>query len=303
VNKKNKNHLIKVLGLVGAGLCLAIFAIRPSFPTPDKLFIFLFFIFLIFEQASEFIKRLAPFVVLILVYESFRGLADQLNKNVNYFLAPQFDKFIFGALPTITLQKYLWHGTLQWYDYLFYSAYLMHFILPFGLAILIWKYRERYYWRYLGTFLAVSFAAFIVFLLFPAAPPWMASQSHVIPHVTRISSNVWAAMGLNDFPSFYSKISPNSVAAVPSLHAAWAVLFSLFIFKLFGKALGFISMVYPALIIIGTVYMGEHYVFDALTGALLAGFAFWAINFEFFKWPKLKINTKSKVHRKVLKRA
>ena len=113
------------IGVVGSLLCLAVFIHRPSFPTPDKLFIFVLFIFMAYGQAWQLFKRLFPFVAVILTYESFRSVADKLNTHVDYNLAPQFDKFVFGNLPTIYLQNAWWQGHTSWYDYILYIPYLL----------------------------------------------------------------------------------------------------------------------------------------------------------------------------------
>jgi len=228
-----------------------------------------------YNQAIPMLKRLLPFVAILLVYESFRSIADHLNTHVNYSFMPHADKFIFGNLPVYSLQNWLWQGHTSWYDFVFYAPYLLHFVLPIFLALVIWKNRPQYYWRFVSTFLVVSYLGFITFLVFPAAPPWMASNAHIIAPIHRISSNVWFSLGLSDFPSFYSRISPNPVAAMPSLHAAWSTLFCLFVFKLFGKKWGMVSLIYPALIYVGTVYQGEHYAIDILAGIAYALFAYW----------------------------
>lgn len=223
-----------------------------------------------FNQALALLKHLVPFVGLLLLYESFRSVADRLNSHVNYSLAPHFDKFVFGGLPTKILQNWLWHGRVQWYDFIFYLAYMAHFILPMGLAILVWKTREKEYWRVITTYLTVAFAAFVTFFLFPAAPPWLAAQNHYIEPIRRVSSDVWAALGLHNFPSFYNHIAANPVAAVPSLHAAWATLLVLFVARLYGRRWAAVALIYPFLIFVGTVYQGEHYGFDVFCGVAYA---------------------------------
>jgi hypothetical protein len=267
---KNKISAPKLIGVAGIAACLAAYALRPSFPTPDKLFIFLLFVFMALGQAREMIKRLFPFVAIMLVYESFRSVADKLNTHVDYLLAPHADRLLFGKLPTVYLQDWLWRGRTSWYDYVLYIPYLLHFILPLGLAVAVWQTRERWYWRVVWTYLVVAFGAFLTFFLFPAAPPWLASQNHYIPHIERISSDVWAGLGIHDFPSVYNHIAPNAVAAIPSLHAAWAVLFVVFIYKIYGRRWAVLASIYPLLIFSGTIYEGEHYAFDVLAGTVYA---------------------------------
>jgi hypothetical protein len=272
---KSTKKIFRIVGVVGTIACAAIFIWRPSFPTPDKILIFLTFVFMAYSQAIPMLKRLLPFVAILLVYESFRSIADHLNTHVNYTFLPHADKFLFGNLPVYWLQSHLWRGHTSWYDFVFYTPYLLHFVLPILLALLIWKKRPGYYWRFVSTFLVVSYMGFVTFLLFPSAPPWMASNAHVIEPIHRISSNVWFSLGLSDFPSFYSRISPNPVAAMPSLHAAWSTLFCLFIFMLFGRKWGALSLAYPLLIYSGTVYQGEHYAIDIMAGIFYALAAYW----------------------------
>src|SRR3989344_362882 len=277
-------NIWRIIGIAGAILIIILFLREPSWPTPDKIIVFLTFIFMALGQAREMLKRLLPFVALLLVYESFRGLAHSLNTHVNYTWMINMDNKIFGPLPTAVLQNWLWHGRVQWDVFVFYIVYMMHFILPIALAILILKQRDKFYWQYVSTFVFLSFMGFLTYLLFPAAPPWMASDQGYIQPIVRISSQVWAALGIHDFPSLYNKIAPNPVAAVPSLHAAYATLLVIFTTKLFGKKWGLLACLYPVLIIIGTVYQGEHYAIDAILGIIYAFIAYFFITWVFTKY-------------------
>ncbi|HSX27810.1 MAG TPA: phosphatase PAP2 family protein [Patescibacteria group bacterium] len=289
----------RVVGLIGAVIFLVIFVHAPSFPTPDKLLVFATFVAMIFAQAKELLRRFVPFVALLLVYESFRGIVPHLNSHVNYSLLIHADKLLFwGHLPTTLLQNWLWQGHVSWYDFVFYLAYMLHFVLPFVLAIFIWKLKESSYWQFVTTYLVVSFMGFLTFLLFPAAPPWMASDRHIIEPIVRISSNVWFALGIHDFPSFYNKISPNPVAAVPSLHAAYSFLFALFITKLFKSKYRWLAWIYPLLIWVGTVYQGEHYAIDAIIGVLYAWISYLMVKRYFSQ--RLSKNDKMEINRSKL---
>lgn len=290
---KLKLTLSQWIGVIGTLISIIIFIREPSFPTPDKLLVFATFVCLIFRQTKEMLKRFVPFVGLLLVYESFRGIVPYLNSKVNFTWMPDVDRMLsFGQLPTIWLQDRLWNGQVQWYDFALYVPYMLHFVLPFVLAVVIWKIKEKEYWHYATAFLAVSFAGFVTFLLFPAAPPWMASDLGYIEPIERISSHVWALLGIHDFPSVYNNISPNPVAAVPSLHAAYATLFAIFAVVLFKTKWRFLALVYPACIYFGTVYQGEHYLIDEILGALYAAGAYFAAPYivQFFQktWKKLK---------------
>lgn len=266
-----KKHILPAIGVLGTLICIILYIREPSFPTPDKFLVFAVFVAMIFSESIELLKRFSPFVALILVYESFRGIADYLNKNVNFDFMIDADKLMFfGTLPTVKLQQWLWHGQLQWYDFALYLAYMMHFVFPLLLAVVIWKKFPAKYWNYMSAFVVLMFSGFLTYVLFPAAPPWMASDLGYIESIQRISSHVWYAFGITDFPSVYNRIAPNPVAAVPSLHAGFSVLFAMYVSGLFKSKWRYLSWLYPAMIIFGTVYMGEHYIIDAMIGALYA---------------------------------
>jgi hypothetical protein len=267
----------RVFGVAGTCLAVYLYIGAPSFPTPDKLLILSLFLGMIFGQAIELTKRLLPFVLLLAVYDFFRGFADYLNTNVNYMFMPIADKLLFfGTLPTKALQDVFWAGTVQWYDYFLYVMYMMHYVFPVLLAVVVWKKWPQHYWRMITAFVLVSFAGFATFALFPAAPPWMATQAGVIEPIRRVSTDIWYALGVQDFPSLYTQISPNAVAAVPSLHAAYATMICMFVFFLTKSRWRYISLIYPAAIYFGTVYMGEHYVIDEILGAAFGAAAFYA---------------------------
>lgn len=255
-----------------------------NFWTPDTLFIVLLAVFAVFGQARLFLLRFAPFILLLLAYDSFRGIADDLNKNIHFYEMIDIDRAMFGGnLPTTALQEWWWNGHLQWYDFYFYLLYTFHFLAPLLLAVLIWKVRKSLYWPFVVGLVSLSFMAFVTYVVFPAAPPWMASELGLIEPLHRISSDIWQAMGVTNFSAVYASLSPNQVAAVPSLHAAYPVLFVLFTSKLFGLGKTWWLWFYPLSVWLGIVYLGEHYVIDVILGLAYA-LAAYGGTMAYFKW-------------------
>ncbi len=297
---KISNSLIRAAGVIGAVFCLTVFIHEPSFPTPDKLFVFLLFVFMVFNETWDYVKRFLPFVTIILVYESFRSFADRLNTHVNYTFAPHVDKLLFGNLPTTYFQNWLWSGHVRWYDVVLYLPYMMFFIVPIGVAILIWKTKDEYYWRVVATYSVLFFSAYLTFLIFPAAPPWLAAQHHYIEPIVRTSTNVWNAMGIHNFPSVYNHITPNPVAAFPSLHAGVSTLFAIIIFSLYGWRWGLASLIYPVLLCFGVIYEGEHYATDVIAGIIYAFGAYYATPYllkglaRVWSWAKPRYSSSTK---------
>ncbi|GAC1391290.1 MAG: hypothetical protein NVSMB46_03200 [Candidatus Saccharimonadales bacterium] len=241
-----------------------------AFWTPDALFIILLIGFILWGQGKQFLLRFTPFILLLLSYDALRGFASIVNKHVHYTFMANFDRFIFGVLPTSWLQQQLYAGHLHWYDFYFYGLYMLHFIVPIIFAIILWKKRVGGYSRFIVGLLILSYGGFITYILYPAAPPWMSAQLGYIEHLHRISSDVWYGIGVHNFPSLYHHFAPNDVAAVPSLHAAYPTLVWLFSYRFFDKKYSIPLLLYPVSIWFGVIYLGEHYVFDVLLGIIYA---------------------------------
>ena len=97
MKKYIRSRSLQIVGGIGTLACVLIFVFQPSFPTPDKLLVFMTFVAMAFGRAKQLLVRFVPFVGLLLVYESFRGLAPYLNTHVNYLWMPSADRLIFGG--------------------------------------------------------------------------------------------------------------------------------------------------------------------------------------------------------------
>lgn len=239
--------------------------------SPDQFFAAAFLIVLILGRSKQFVIDWSIPIVLLLSYDYLRGLAPKLTQSVNIYPMINFDKFIFGNLPTNTLQASLYSGSnVAWYDYLGTILYMSHFIAPMLFGFIFWLKDRSLFRNYFLSLLLLSYLAFFTYIIFPAMPPWMAAQKGIIPEVFKVMDRVFATFATPvDLPSVYKFIGVNLVAAVPSLHAAYPLLTLLFLIKKF-KAWGLLVLPYLLGVWLSIVYMGEHYVFDIVAGVAYA---------------------------------
>ena len=94
-------------------------------------------------------------------------------------------------------------------------------------------------------------------------------QGYITEPFTRIAIDIWASLNVHNFSQIYSDISPNPVAAVPSLHSAFPLIIAMFLVKAFGLRRMWWVLLYPLSMWVGVVYLGEHYVFDVLAAVAL----------------------------------
>ena len=179
-------------------VALAIIIFKRSIWTPDTLFIVVIVIGFVFGQAKEFIYRFVPFLGILVVYDGFRNIADDLSKNVHYWEMINFDRMLGGGqIVSSHLQQWWWYGHVTWLEWYFYFLYTLHFLVPLIVGVFLWKLRPRLYWPFVWSIVGISFAAFVTYILFPAAPPWMAKElGYLTEPLHRISSDVWWAMGV-----------------------------------------------------------------------------------------------------------
>lgn len=267
-------------------LSVAILLLKRSIWTPDTLLLIVIILGVSFGRTRQFIVRFVPFLGLLVVYDSLRGLADDINTRVNYWPMIHVDTWLTsGVLPTVWLQSILWHGVVSWYDFYFYFLYTIHFVTPVVVGMILWRLRPHLYWPFVWSIVGVSFAAFVTYIIFPAAPPWLAKElGYITDPLTRISSDIWLAMGVENFSELYKNISPNAVAAVPSLHSAYPLIAAAFIIKGFGWRRMWWMVLYPVSMWLGVVYLGEHYVFDIFAAIVYVGLTILAVRFGFRRY-------------------
>jgi membrane-associated phospholipid phosphatase len=231
------------------------------------------------------IRDWLPFIAILIAYDALRGTAGRLG-SVHYLPQIQVDRFLFGGqIPTVTLQRWLWHGHVVWYDVIPWFIYMTHFFASPILAAVLWKVNRERFRRFVVLIVAVSFAGLATYALYPAAPPWMATQRHLIAPITRIIPAVWHWLPLHGAGSVVEGgyQYANNVAAVPSLHAAFSLLVAITLWPQRRRWLRPLVAIYPLAMAFSVIYTGEHYFSDVLLGWIYTAVLVLAVR-EFAAW-------------------
>lgn len=240
---------------------------------PDHIFLLVFSVIVIFELGSRFLLSFSKYFILLLSYEGMRGYADNVNHYINYSLPLSFDSFIGGGVtPTEILQSSLKFLAPD-IDIFCVFFYYLHFFAPFLFAVLLWIKRNHVYENYFAALIITAYLGLLTFIVFPVAPPWMASDAGYLD-INHIIISTGNELGMVSLPSIYHLFNANPVAAFPSLHFAFPVLLAYFALKAFGKW-GTLFLAYPLLMGFSLIYLGEHYVFDILGGFAYAVAGIW----------------------------
>jgi len=260
---------------------LAQAAMHGQLISPVGLLMFMIAAALWANRTGRFLRDWVPVLVGLIAYGLTVAAVPSFGLEVHYTTQIDADRILgFGTLPTTWLQGHLYHGTTGPLEAFSVAMYVSHFVAPLLLAFGIWAlWQGRGFGDLLFGLLTVSILATITFLLAPTAPPWLASEHGLIPEVHPIIRNALFDLDLNALALRKGDSSSyNVVAAVPSLHVAWPVICLLVIRKYRLPKPVFVAQIALTLgVVFAIVYTGEHYLVDAIIGALYAFVAWWLV--------------------------
>lgn len=234
---------------------------------------------------SRLLVDFLPVVVFLYAYDLLRGGADKLSTHVYTLPQLRVDEWLFGGtVPTIRLQDALWTaGHPHVWDYFAILVYLTYFVVPITVAAVLWYKAHDLFGRYVALWIGLSFAGLVTYALYPASPPWLASRQGFLPHLVRITPTLTRSLGVNLTRVMESQRYVNKVAAVPSLHAATALLITLFFWS-HTQRWRWLLALYPVAMGVALVYLGEHYASDVILGWIYAIVVFVVGNRLYDRW-------------------
>jgi PAP2 superfamily len=227
------------------------------------------------------------FVAMWVLYDESRGIADRVGMPIQVESVRNIDRVIFlGTDPTVWLQRHFYENdTVRWYDVVGSVVYYSHFIVPPVVIATLYVANRKQWTRYMCRFATVLFIACTMFVLLPTAPPWMAAGGRnavgldldVLPELARPTGNGWRHIGLGAFVKAWDtgRDWANQVAAMPSLHSAFALFVVVFFFPWVRDwRLRCLMLLYPLTMALALMYFAEHYFADALAGWAVVGVSF-----------------------------
>jgi hypothetical protein len=161
-------------------------------------------------------------------------------------------------------QLVLGHGWLvRSANYYYATAHLTGMVVFLGWLWL--RHRDRYrHWR--NVVVAFTAVALLIEAI-PVAPPRLIGGTGLVDTATVYGQSVYAAFG--DLADQY--------AALPSIHAGWALLIALAMLRCGGRLAGAIGVTHAALTVAVIVVTANHYWFDAFTAAAVLALAVAAV--------------------------
>lgn len=270
------------VALAALSFVLAAAGLQPLSSSPHRWFVALLAPALVLGMTWRYVSSFVPFGLLLLLYEWLRTGAHRINPHAYYLPQIRADELIgLGTVPSVRLQGWLWNGTHRGpFENELTLIHSLHLAVVLVVLFCVLAVSQRAYLQAATAFLATAFAAVIGFVLFPAAPPWLAAQHGLIGPLTRIRELGRPPPAPGTLTRLFDD---NQVAAIPSLHAGWSMMVVLVVHRWFPR-LTPLAVAYWLTQQFAVVYLGEHYVIDLVIGDVLA-IAVWIAVGRLGQWP------------------
>ncbi len=156
-----------------------------------------------------------------------------------------------------------------------------HFVVTLSLLGWLWWRRADIYRPLRNALVLVNLLAFVVFWRYPVAPPRM------LPGFTDIVASTHA---IGSWHSGALASQANQLAAMPSLHIAWALWCTVAAWQLTTRPwVRILAVVYPCLTAAAVLATGNHFVLDILGGLLVMAMAFALVSLGTGRLSRLRI--------------
>jgi hypothetical protein len=140
-----------------------------------------------------------------------------------------------------------------------------HFIVTLGILGWLWWKRTDLYRPLRNSLVLVNVLGFVVFWLLPVAPPRMLDGFTDVVASTHAFGS-WHTGALAS--------SANQLAAMPSLHMAWAGWCTVAVWRATERrAVRLLAVLYPGLTALAVLSTGNHFVLDIVGGLLVLALA------------------------------
>ncbi|MEO6633534.1 MAG: phosphatase PAP2 family protein [Mucilaginibacter sp.] len=227
--------------------------------------------------SRKFIIGFAIFIVYWIIFDFMKAFPNYNYNTVHIADLYNFEKHLFGIHfngELLTPNEYWRVNGSTVIDIAAGIFYLCWIPVPLAFAgYLFFKNRKQFLYFSL-TFVLINFIGFVIYYLYPAAPPWYV-EYHGFAFQAKTPGNTAglakfdAFFNAGIFKSIYSKGS-NVFAAMPSLHSSYPVVVLYYGLKNRLGAMNIFFIVVMLGIWFTAVYASHHYIVDVLAGILSA---------------------------------
>jgi len=264
------NIILVVIYLIWNGIVVGI--------RDEHYFLILLWLFSYYshEKSRKFIVAFSIFIVYWIIYDSMRILPNYEVSQVNILEPYEIEKALFGINinnTILTPNEYFAIYNNQIFDFLAGFFYINWVPIPLAFGVYLFLKDKVLFVKFSTVFFLVNIVGFIIYYIYPAAPPWYVDlygfDLHIgVPGNSAGLSRFDEIIGFPIFENIYNK-NANVLAAMPSLHATYPMIVLYYGIK---KGLGWINGLFVLFMFgiwMAAVYSNHHYIIDILMGIVM----------------------------------
>ncbi|TAG11912.1 MAG: inositol phosphorylceramide synthase [Sphingobacteriia bacterium] len=271
LNYKN----IFIVLLVGVGyLLLSDWLI--GYKQEQLVLVFIFLSCYFFSTITrKFILGFSVFIVFWILFDYMKAFPNYLYNTVHIEQLYHAEKKLFGFHinnQIVTPNEYWLNNHNHLLDILTGFFYLSWMPVPLVFAAYLFYKNRQHFFYFSLSFLLVNCIGFIVYYIYPAAPPWYVQQYGFdfiagTPGNTAGLARFDAYFNTTIFKHLYEK-SSNVFAAMPSLHASYPLIVLYYGIKFKMGNWNYVFAINTLGIWFAAVYTSHHYILDVLAGII-----------------------------------
>lgn len=225
----------------------------------------------------KFILGFSIFIVYWILFDYMKAFPNYNYNKVHIAELYHLEKHIFGIADNgilVTPNEYLRNHATAAVDFIGGIFYLMWIPVPLAFAAYLFFAKREQFLRFSLTFVVVNLIGFVIYYLYPAAPPWYVLE-HGFVFIAHTHSNPAGLIRFDHmvhapvFQSIYRQGS-NVFAAMPSLHSSYPVIVLYYGIR---NKMGWVNVIF-AIVMVGiwftAVYASHHYLLDVFAGITCA---------------------------------
>ncbi|MEO6231997.1 MAG: phosphatase PAP2 family protein [Ferruginibacter sp.] len=221
----------------------------------------------------KFIIGFSIFIVYWIIFDYMKAFPNYTFNKVHIAELYNTEKAMFGfnADGNIITPNEFWkqHGATS-LDILTGIFYLCWIPVPLLFAAWLFFKDKLIFLQFSLTFVLVNLIGFVIYYVYPAAPPWYFQLNGD----TFIPDTIGNTAGLHKFDDYFNvsifhglyEKGSNVFAAMPSLHSSYPLIVFYYGIK---KKLGWVNIIFATVMVgiwFAAVYTSHHYIIDVLAG-------------------------------------
>jgi hypothetical protein len=255
--------------LAYAAVATALMLVRAVGVTSDHVLLIALAIAALLAPARAFVWDFLPFLSVGVMFSDVGTMVERNTESAHTAAPILIEHALFGGnVASVWLQSHL-SGIASWIDLPLALVYLSFFAAPILFGLWLWTRHREHFGLFVSAYVGMMAVGFLVHVAYPETPPWLAARDGFLPPVDRITVSLLDHLG--SIGRLYSGADPAPYGAMPALHVAVPSLIAATIIGTRGWRFGrrWLWLAYPVIMAFATVYLGEHYVLDALAGMTL----------------------------------